>query len=54
MSTNVKRIRSAQSLSDALKKVKPIKPFNSKKHLGTINWGENPVEYQKRLRNEWD
>ena len=54
MSVNVRKIRSAKSLTDALKKVKPVKPFDSQKHLGKIDWGENPVEYQKRIRNEWD
>ena len=21
---------------------------------GTVNWDENPLEYQRRLRDEWD
>ncbi len=54
MTTGVKKIRSAKTLTDALNKVKPVKRLIAKNHLGKINWGEDPLEYQKRIRNEWD
>jgi hypothetical protein len=30
-----------------MEKFKPSKVFDAKKFAGKINWGENPVEYQK-------
>lgn len=54
MTIKIKKIRSAKTLTDELNKVKPVKRFDAKKHLGKIDWGEDPLEYQKRIRNEWD
>jgi hypothetical protein len=34
--------------------LKPVKVFDAKKFAGKVNWEEDPVEYQKRIRNEWD
>jgi hypothetical protein len=33
---------------------KPQKPFNSEMFLGKVKWGEDGLEYQKRMRNEWE
>jgi len=54
MTTIIKRIRSAKTLTDALNKVKPVKCFDAKRHLGKVKWDEDPLEFQKRIRNEWD
>jgi len=54
MKTKIKKIRSVNGLNSALNKVKPAKQFNAKKHLGKIKWNEDPLEYQKKIRNEWD
>lgn len=54
MTIKVNKIRSAKSLTAALNKVKSVKRFDAQKHLGKVNWGEDPLEYQKRVRNEWD
>ena len=53
MSIIIKKIRSAKTLTEALSKVKPAKRFDAKKHLGKVKWDENPLEFQKKLRNEW-
>ncbi len=53
MTTEIKKIRSAKNLADALDKVKPVKRFNAKKHLGKVMWDEDPLEFQKRIRDEW-
>lgn len=53
MTLKVKKIHSAKILTDALNKVKPVKRFNAKRHLGKVKWDEDPLEYQKRLRDEW-
>ena len=34
--------------------LKPQKLFRSKMFLGKIKWGEDGLEYQKKIRNEWD
>lgn len=54
MTLIVRKIRSAKNLTEALNKVKPVKCFNAMRHLNKVKWGEGPLEYQKRLRNEWD
>jgi hypothetical protein len=54
MALNVKKINNPKNLTEALKRIKPTKMFNAKKHLGKVKWEEDPVEYQKRIRNEWD
>ena len=54
MTIIIKKIRSAKTLTDALNKVKPVKCFDANKHLGKVKWDEDPLKFQKRLRNEWD
>jgi hypothetical protein len=54
MTSNVKKISSPKNLTEALKRVKPVKTLDAKKHLGKVRWPENPLEYQKRIRDEWD
>jgi hypothetical protein len=54
MSTEIKKIGSAKTLADALNKVKPVKRFNANKHLGKVKWNEEPLEFQKRIRDEWN
>ena len=34
--------------------IKPAKLFNSMKFAGKISWEEDPLAYQKRVRNEWN
>jgi len=41
-------------INEALKKIKPGKQFNSKKHCGKVKWDVDDVTYQKNLRDEWD
>ena len=43
-----------QEISKMLLGLKPRKQFCSKMFLGKIKWGEDALEYQKRIRNEWD
>ena len=54
MTATVKKIKTAKTLADALNKVKPVKKFDAQKHVGKVKWGEDALEYQKRIRNEWD
>ena len=43
-----------QEIDNMLLNLKPQKLFRSKMFLGKIKWGEDGLEYQKRIRNEWD
>jgi len=53
MTSNVKKISTPQNLTEALKKVKPVKFLDAKKHLGKVKWHKDPLEYQKQIRNDW-
>ena len=37
-----------------LNEIKPVKIFDARKFAGKIQWDEDPVAYQKRMRNEWN
>jgi len=54
MTIKIKKIGSAKSLAVALNKVKPVKRFDAKKYLGKVKWNEDPLEFQKRMRDEWN
>jgi hypothetical protein len=43
-----------KKLKNALKETSKKKVFQAKKHKGTVEWGEDPLAYQKRIRQEWD
>ena len=54
MALKINKIDSPENLTEVLKKLKPVKVFQANKHLGKVKWNEDPLEYQKRIRNEWD
>jgi len=37
-----------------LAEMKPTKIFDSTKYCGKVKYDEEPLEFQKRMRNEWD
>ena len=41
-------------INKLISNIKPAKIFVSEKFAGKIKWDEDPLEYQKRLRNEWN
>ena len=43
-----------QELDKQLSSLKSRKSFRSKDFLGKIKWGEDALEYQKRIRDEWN
>jgi hypothetical protein len=43
-----------QDIEKMLLRLKPRKLFHSKMFLGKIKWGEDGLEYQKRIRDEWN
>ena len=54
MVITVNRETNHQDIDDMLLRMKPLKQFSSSMFLGKIKWGEDGLEYQKRIRNEWD
>ena len=52
----IKKGSGKKEIQNALAKLKPQKKdgFDAKKHAGKVVWKEDPLEYQKKLRNEWD
>jgi len=54
MVITIRKDANSQEIDKLLSSWKPRKPFCSKQFLGKIKWGEDAIEYQKRIRNEWD
>jgi hypothetical protein len=50
----VKKGMSKKKLNDLLRKLKHTKKLVAKRHLGKVKWNEDALEYQKRLRDEWN
>lgn len=48
------KYRDKKKLDEALRKIKPAKSFKASNHLGKVKWNEDALEYQKRIRGEWD
>ena len=40
--------------SQILKKIKIGKSLNAQKYCGALKWDQDGLEFQKKLRNEWD
>ena len=54
MIITIKKDTNIQEVNKILSGLQPRKTFKSKRFLGKIKWGEDALQYQKRLRNEWD
>ncbi len=50
----VKKGMGKKKFNEALLKIKHTKKLDAKRHLGKVNWGEDALKYQKKLRDEWD
>jgi hypothetical protein len=54
MVLTVKKGMSKEKLNEVLRKLKLTKKLDAKRYLGKVNWDEDALAYQKRLRDEWD
>ena len=54
MVVTVNKDANIQDIDNILLSMKPQKVLRSKMFLGKIKWGEDGLEYQKRIRDEWD
>ncbi|GHU62002.1 hypothetical protein FACS1894123_02230 [Bacteroidia bacterium] len=43
-----------KKINKLIEALKPVKVFDASKFAGKINWNEDPLAYQKRIRNEWN
>jgi hypothetical protein len=44
---------SEKKVNQMISEMTPKKVFNPDKFAGKVKWDEEPLEYQKRVRNEW-
>lgn len=43
-----------KKIDETLKQISKKKAFDAKSHKNKVKWGEDALEYQKRVRDEWD
>ena len=54
MVITIKKDTNIQEVNRMLSDLQTRKIFKSEKFLGKIKWEEDALQYQKRMRNEWD
>jgi hypothetical protein len=52
--TTIKKGTKRMELDKALQNINSGKSLDAKKYSGIIKLEEDPIEIQKRLRNEWE
>jgi len=53
MVITIKKDTNYQEIDKMLLSLTSRKQFSSKQFLGKIKWGEDALEYQKKIRDEW-
>ncbi len=53
MLITIKKNTTRQEIEKLLSSLKPRKIFHAKEFLGKIKWGEDALQYQKKIRDEW-
>ena len=48
------KYKDKKRFDEALQKIKPSKVFKASRYLGKVKWKEDALEYQKRIRDEWN
>lgn len=54
MTVTIKKGVSKKKLDEILQRIKHTKKLHAHRHLGKVKWGVDALEYQKKLRDEWD
>ena len=54
MVTIIKKGANRKEIESALSKVKDHKGFDPYKHCGVIKLQEDPLEIQRKMRDEWE
>jgi hypothetical protein len=53
MIIEIKKSMSKADIQKALSSIPTRKKLNARQFLGTVKWPEDPIAYQKRMRDEW-
>lgn len=53
MVIKTKKSMSKADIQNALANIPARKKLNARQFLGTVKWPEDPIAYQKRMRDEW-
>ena len=54
MVTVIKKGSDKKEIEEALSKLKSKKKFDAFKYCGTVKLKEDPLDIQKRMRDEWE
>lgn len=54
MVTIIKKGSNKKEIEKALSKLRSTKEFDAYKYCGTVKLDEDPLEIQKRMRDEWE
>ena len=54
MTITVTKEMGKKKLNQELKKKKPARVLDAKRHAGKVKWNEDALTWQKRVRREWD
>lgn len=54
MVTVIKKGSNRKEIEKALSKLRSKKKFNAYKYCGTVKLDQDPLEIQKKMRNEWE
>ena len=54
MVIEVERTYNKRQIDKILRQITPQKMFDANRFAGQVAWDEDPLEYQKRIRNEWN
>lgn len=53
MSENIENSPSKKRINKIIEKEIPSKIIDAGKHKGKVKWGEDPLKWQKKIRDEW-
>ena len=54
MVTVIKKGSNKKEIEEALSKLRSTKKFDAYKYCGTVKLNEDPLEIQKKMRDEWE
>jgi len=54
MVIEIERKQTKHQINKMLGQITPQKLFDANRFAGQVKWEEDPLQYQKRIRNEWN
>lgn len=52
MTIKLSNTATKSEIADQLKQLKPAKKLDIGKYVGKLKWGQDPLDYQRQLRDE--